>query len=315
MHIIVHAGVRNFIFASSLSIDGATASHMYMCRKCGMVDVSNSSIDYAVCSSAGLEPCCTAHHAGSVCTCADGVVKEVLALATEQHPHSDDSATPEQRRWCTRLGMDSRAIDGWLLWHVDIRTALLSFFSADILCTACLVTCQAGVPVTRYVFTIPNVVVIILKLGLMIAAWRAGPRVFATKFYLLMFVPASICSVVPFVVTYLGPVENVPFDNTLKFVALTALYIFSGHFAGLNGAMASEQPPEPRTSLAAPAFKAALMAARGMDSLTDMSFIRVLIYQVCRCPKRPAVCRWQGAIPWQGVQSSKSQPCRELKSS
>jgi hypothetical protein len=189
-------------------------------------------------------------------------------------------ATPEQQRWCQRLGMNSKAADDWLLWHVDLRTALLSFFLSQLVSIACMASLQLGVHITRYAYTVPNLVAIAYHATWTVASWRYGPQLFKSKLFRISVLPGVACTVAPLIVSFLGPLSYVPFRSSLTHVLVTACFVVSRSCVNDCGLIAREQPPEPRHSLADVAVRAAVKAARICDSLTDMSFIRVLIVEV-----------------------------------
>ena len=102
-----------------------------------------------------------------------------------------------------------------------------------------------------------------------------------------MFLPVSLTPMfldIPlFYVSFIGPLDTVPWNNRFKCLVLCLTETLFQHLASAAGAIPGEHPVEPRTSIRKPVYRAIIQALRFMDSMTDLSFIVELVTEVWLC--------------------------------
>jgi hypothetical protein len=180
------------------------------------------------------------------------------------------------------LGMTEAALTSWEAMDLSVAQALCYCFGSLVVLVSCIAYLLfAGVPLTRYIHSIPCITTLLIVIGLFASLWRNGPPAAKHPLYLTALPCGAVSGAVAFVVSFLGPLEDYPFESYLHFLIVTAIPVFSGNLWLKSGGFFTEHPPEPRTSMVKPLLQSAIITARCLDNLTDISTIRIVMVEVC----------------------------------
>ena len=236
----------------------------------------------------------------------DPVARMSMAAVTRlRHGLELWKARARGRTWCLRFGMLSRAWDGWSKMHVNPFAAMGFYFSsvvASAVMNAYLVT---ALPLNRsihcYLVTAPLMLNVVQTIVPICTIWRYGPQVVHHRLYTLFIVVYMVCSMPVTYMVFFGPQSTIPWNNRFKAIAVCTVQSLFAHMAGAAGGMPGGQPPEPRTSIWKPLCEATLQTLRLMDSVTDITLVGELVYEVrepcnrslCVVPVRRRSCTWR----------------------
>ena len=130
-----------------------------------------------------------------------------------------------------------------------------------------------------YVFTVPIACCLVQQAFVLCGVWRHGQRWYDTVAYKITIPPTTAFILCYTLAGFLYSREVVPFRSTLHFTAVCALMTWLLNCAVLIVPMSL--PPEPCRKVVFLPVSAFMTTLRGLDALTDLSFLRVLAVQVC----------------------------------
>ena len=151
-----------------------------------------------------------------------------------------NSLSPGLKQILRSLGMREESFAGWRQLHVSPARAMAYFFCPVLVMLGGLSYVQlVGVPLTRYYFSIPCSIALVVTSAYPISLWIFGPSVARSRAY-CMSLPISWCSwFITFTVSFLGPLENMPFGSVIQYLLFVAMFVFCGNLANKAGAASS----------------------------------------------------------------------------
>lgn len=238
---------------------------------------------------------------------------EALTLCSEFEPEQEgiandsSSLSPRLRATFKALGMREEAFADWATFHVSTAYAMGFFFISTTTLIGGLSYFQLnGIPFTRYYMSIPCAITISITSGYLAAIWRYGPFVAASWPYMITLPIVWTTWSVTFSLGFLGPLENIPFGSFIHFLLVVGLCLFTGNLANKSGMLFMDHPAEPRNSMYKQLFGSAVSTVRLIDNFTDMSFVRIILTQVCF----PTFCLGTDLCIWEEILMQEKGICQ-----
>jgi hypothetical protein len=132
-----------------------------------------------------------------------------------------------------------------LFLHRTVRILLLTSYcdyvchdrvpAKGYICSKCcrILNCAAslvlflGAPITRYLYTVPQMVQVPILLAHTTAFWRWGPMTSHSKLFRITLPIAMLGFLIAHIFGFAGPVEHSPFGNQLIYTATLAVWSFT----------------------------------------------------------------------------------------
>jgi hypothetical protein len=207
---------------------------------------------------------------------------------------------------CKCLGMHPCAANGWSAMSLNPRGALGIFFlSSSLLTIICAILYGVGLRHSSWqpCFKIFTVVFTAADTAIFCLFWRYGPLFSKKKVYYIPFALwltlVGICGCL----SYVGPMETVPFHSPLANMLLLGPAVLLANVANKLGRLPLEHPSAPMPGFRVVFFDATIRTLRLMDSFTDMILVRLLAtevkhhHAVLHCNK--SCIMWQNTSAWQ----------------
>ena len=175
-------------------------------------------------------------------------VIEASPHCSANEPYQDSPYTlpisPNLRATLTALGMSEEAFASWETFHVSPAHAMLYFFGSMITGLGSLCYLQVfGVPFTRYHFTIPSMLTIVMGFCHLESIWRMGPQVARSKLFISSLLVPWTCTTANILVSYLGPIANMPFGSLPHFLVVVGVFLYFINLSNKSGVLLSAHLP------------------------------------------------------------------------
>lgn len=206
-------------------------------------------------------------------------MKTVTSLSGEPTTGDDD----EWIQICQRLKMHPLAAPGWRMICVQPMLAMLTFFGSSFLSLLTFpILFFGGLPWSAWHAVIPQTTLLVGQIVFSSGLYCFGPAFAGNPIGRAMHgaLVVLICSLS--VTCFVGPDSFVPFNNKAVTSILLLFGIFSVCLSGEAGGTAARHPAEPHSNMRIPIVRAAILAVRGINAISDFAVARVMFRQVCR---------------------------------
>jgi hypothetical protein len=211
----------------------------------------------------------------------------VLTLATEcndvdnRRTQSTPTAfTPQLQSLLANLGMRKDTFPSYSILHENpvIPLVVLQAGNATIAMTMVLIC--TGIPLRRFFYSIPALVSTILATFFALSSWHFGPFFMERPGYKILVLISSVAHGAVTIMGQAGPIKYVPFGSPIQFLVVLIVQTVASNFVLATGALQKERPAQPMRGIVPLMTRAMVLSARIMDTLTDMSFFRILDAEV-----------------------------------
>lgn len=165
---------------------------------------------------------------------------------------------------------------------MQVELAIAMWFTISLASLALYSYLLAGAPsvgVSVYVFRVPIAFCLAQRAFVLCGVWRLGQPLYETASFKITLLPTTACVICFALAGFLCSKEAVPFRSTLYF---TVVYTLNSWILNCNILIVPMSlPPEPCRKVVFLPVSAFMTTLRGLDALTDLSFLRVLAVQVC----------------------------------
>ena len=87
------------------------------------------------------------------------------------------AVSQELRARCAQMGMKSGAVDGWAQYHTSPVVAMTYHFFGQLLLLLVVCYLLTGAPFSRFFYSIPYTLAVVMQLGHIAFVWHTGPDV------------------------------------------------------------------------------------------------------------------------------------------
>ena len=200
--------------------------------------------------------------------------------------HSNLDGKPHARSrfliQCQRFNMSEDALEAWNKLHVQVEQAILMWITLSLASLALFAYLLAGTPAVglyAYLLRVPIAWCLVQRAFVVCGVWRYGQPFYGTVAFKITFLPVTPCLLFFSLAGFLSPTESIPFRSTLHFTAVHASLSWTLNCLILTVPLAI--PSEPCRRIVYLPVSALMTTLRSIDSLTDLSFLRVLAVLVC----------------------------------
>jgi len=195
------------------------------------------------------------------------------------------------RETCVHLGMAAGAPDGWATIHVKPHVPCTLLLASRFVCMGTWVGIFGGGFSDMVWYRLAPLVGFVATFTCNTAMfWRCGPSWAPTRRHNICRLLALVCLALLVIPSFVGPASMTPFGEKSYFILGGSVALWLMVIGAHLGASQHNQSPEPLTSLGPPVITATWNTVRILDPVTDMSLIRVVLNQVCRCQRQR--CAW-----------------------